>query len=163
MESTQPVLDVAHPALRAIVAFGGAPRPTTIVFGLFAAFSGYAAVFALSDLMDCKVDCEKLGGYSGKQECFDLDSVGLRRPIAWGTTAYRAALGLVALWGVLALGFAFLLHPICSTLAAGIVLLVIPGTKWLWDQQTKSAILFFNRACFYPLAVFVVAGILVLV
>src|SRR5208337_4951388 len=49
-----------------------------------------------------------------------------------------------------------------GALAAGIVLLVIPGIRWLRDQQTKSAMLFFNRACFYPLAVFAVAGILVL-
>ncbi len=49
-----------------------------------------------------------------------------------------------------------------GALAAGVILLVIPGIRWLRDQQTKSAMLFFNRACFYPLAVFVVAGILVI-
>jgi 4-hydroxybenzoate polyprenyltransferase len=50
-----------------------------------------------------------------------------------------------------------------GALASGIVLLTIPGVRWLRDQQTRSAMLFFNRACFYPLAVFVVAGILVLI
>jgi len=288
---THSVLDIAHPALGAVLVFGGAPGPFTIIVGLLAAFSGYTAVFALNDLMDCKVDCEKLGGYAGKRECFDIDSVGLRHPIAQGTIAYRAALGWVIFWGVLALGFAFLLNPICSllmaaaagleagycrllrvthwktilsglmvavggmagifavtsapplgmvalfalwaftwemgcrnipndwsdidedkalkirtlpvrfgrlatsrvsfifacatvaasllfpfaipvrfglifqagALAAGIILLFIPGMRWLRDQQTKSAMLFFNRACFYPLAVFVVAGILVII
>jgi 4-hydroxybenzoate polyprenyltransferase len=288
---THSVLDIAHPALGAILVFGGAPRPFTIVFGLLAAFSGYTAVFALNDLLDCKVDCEKLGGYTGKRECFDLDSVGLRHPIAQGGIAFRSALGWVLFWGVLALGFAFVLDPICSllmavaagleaaycrllrvthwktvlsglmvavggmagvfavtsappvlmvalfalwaftwemgcrnipndwsdleedtalriktlpvrfgrlvtsrisfvfalvtilasllfpfavpmhfgwifqvgALAAGVFLLVIPGIRWLRDQQTKSAMLFFNRACFYPLAVFVAAGILVIV
>src|SRR5271157_2444570 len=287
---THSVLDIAHPALGAILVFGGAPRPFTVVIGLLAAFSGYTAVFALNDLMDCKVDCEKLGGYAGKRECFDLDSVGLRHPLAQGSIAYRAALGWVLFWGVLALGFAFLLNPVCSllmavaagleaaycrllrvthwktllsglmvavggmagvfavtsappaamvalfalwaftwemgcrnipndwsdleedralriksmpvrfglpatsrmsfvlacmtiaasllfpyvivvrfapvfqagALAAGIFLLVVPGVRWLSDQKTKSAMLFFNRACFYPLAVFAVAGILVL-
>jgi 4-hydroxybenzoate polyprenyltransferase len=288
---THSVLDIAHPALGAILVFGGAPRPFTIVIGLLAAFSGYTAVFALNDILDCKVDCEKLGGYAGKRECFDLDSVGLRHPIAQGGIAMRAALGWVLVWGVLALGFAFLLNPVCSllmaaaagleagycrllrvthwktilsglmvavggmagvfavttsppaamvvlfglwaftwemgcrnipndwsdleedqalrittmpvrfgrlatsrisfvfacvtivssllfpyaipvrfalifqagALAAGIILLVIPGIRWLKDQQTKSAMLFFNRACFYPLAVFVIAGILVII
>lgn len=288
---THSVLDIAHPALGAILVFGGAPRPFTIVIGLLAAFSGYTAVFALNDLLDHKVDCEKLGGYAGKRECFDLDSVGLRHPIAQGGIGFRAALGWVLFWGVLALGFAFLLNPICSllmaaaaglevgycrllrvthwktvlsglmvavggmagvfavtgtppaamvalfalwaftwemgcrnipndwsdleedtalrirtmpvrfgrlvtsrvsfifacvtiaaslvfpfaipmrfapvfqagALAAGIILLIIPGVRWLRDQQTKSAMLFFNRACFYPLAVFAVAGILVIV
>jgi 4-hydroxybenzoate polyprenyltransferase len=288
---THSVLDIAHPALGAILVFGGAPGLFTIVVGLLAAFSGYTAVFALNDLLDCKVDCEKLGGYAGKRECFDLDSVGLRHPIAQGGIAWRSALGWVLFWGVLALGSAFFLNPICSllmaaaaglevgycrllrvthwktilsglmvavggmagifavsttppaamvalfalwaftwemgcrnipndwsdidedtalairtmpvrfgrlatsrvsfifacvtiaasllfplaipvrhglifqagALAAGIILLIIPGVRWLRDQQTKSAMLFFNRACFYPLAVFVVAGILVLV
>jgi len=287
---THSVLDIAHPALGAVLAFGGVPRPFTVIIGLLAAFSGYTAVFALNDLMDRKVDCEKLGGYKGKRECFDLDSVGLRHPIAQGSIAYRAALGWVLFWGVLALGLAFLLSPVCSllmavaagleagycrllrvthwktilsglmvavgglsgvfavtgappapfvvlfmlwaftwemgcrnipndwsdleedmalrirsmpvrfgrrassrisfvlacatiasslllplvipvrfallfqagALAAGVILLVIPGIRWLRDQQTKSAMLFFNRACFYPLAVFVVAGILVI-
>jgi len=288
---THSVLDIAHPALGAILVFGGVPRPFTIVVGLLAAFSGYTAVFALNDLLDCKVDGEKLGGYAGRRECFDLDSVGLRHPIAQGSITYRSALGWVLFWGVLALGLSFLLNPICSllmaaaaglevgycrllrvthwktilsglmvsvggmagifaltavppaalvalfalwaftwemgcrnipndwsdidedtalkvrtmpvrfgrpatsrvsfvfacltiaasllfplavpvrfglvfqagALAAGIVLLIIPGVRWLRDQRTKSAMLFFNRACFYPLAVFMVAGILVLI
>jgi 4-hydroxybenzoate polyprenyltransferase len=50
-----------------------------------------------------------------------------------------------------------------GALTAGIILLIIPGVRWLRDQQTKSAMLFFNRACFYPLAVFVIAGILVII
>jgi 4-hydroxybenzoate polyprenyltransferase len=287
---THSVLDIAHPAFGAVLVFGGAPRPFTVVIGLLAAFSGYTAVFALNDLMDCKIDCEKLGGYSGKRECFDLDSVGVRHPLAQGSIGYRAALGWVLFWGVLALGFAFLLNPVCSllmaaatglevgyckllrlthwktilsglmvavgglagvfavttappaamvglfafwafnwevgcrnipndwsdleedralriksmpvrfgrptssrmsfllacltiiasllfpfviavrfavvfqigALVAGIILLIIPGVRWLRDQKTKSAMLFFNRACFYPLVVFAVAGILVI-
>jgi 4-hydroxybenzoate polyprenyltransferase len=288
---THSVLDIAHPALGAILVFGGAPHPLTIIFGLLAAFSGYTAVFALNDLMDYRVDSEKLGGYGAGRDTFDIDSVGVRHPIAQGTIGYKAALGWVLFWSVLALGFAFLLNPICSllmlaagaleatycrllrvthwktilsglmvavggmagifavtttppllmvvlfalwaftwemgcrnipndwsdidedkalrittmpvrfgrpvtsrisfvfacvtilssllfplaipvrfsliyqagALAAGIVLLIIPGVRWLRDQQTKSAMLFFNRACFYPLAVFVVAGILVVI
>jgi 4-hydroxybenzoate polyprenyltransferase len=288
---THSVLDIAHPALGAVVVFGGAPHPLTIVFGLLAAFSGYTAVFALNDLMDLRVDREKLGGYAGKRECFDIDSMGFRHPIAQGCMSYRAALGWVIFWGALALGFAFLLNPICSllmaaaagleaaycrllrvthwktilsglmvavgglagvfavtvtppaafvaafalwafswemgcrnipndwsdidedkalrirtmpvrfgrlatsritfvmacvtiaaslsfpfvvpmrfgwiflagALAAGIWLLIVPGIKWLREQQTKSAMLFFNRACFYPLVVFAVAGVLVII
>jgi 4-hydroxybenzoate polyprenyltransferase len=287
---THSVLDIAHPALGAILVFGGIPRAFTVIVGLCAAFCGYTAVFALNDLMDCKVDCEKLGGYSGKRECFDLDSVGLRHPLAQGSITYRSAVGWVVLWGILALGLAFLLDPICSllmataagleagycrllrvthwktvlsglmvgvgglagvfavtsappaamvgvftlwaftwevgcrnipndwsdleedralriksmpvrfgrpvtsklsfllacitigvslmfpyvtamrfplvfqfgALVAGILLLILPGLRWLRDQQTKSAMLFFNRACFYPLAVLAACGIVVI-
>lgn len=288
---THSVLDIAHPALGAILVFGGVPGPLTIIFGLLASFSGYTAVFALNDLMDLRVDREKLGGYAGKRECFDIDSVGLRHPLAQGCVAYRAALGWVIFWSALALVFAYLLNPISAALmaaaagleaaycgllrvthwktilsgimvavggmagvfavsvtppaafvalfglwaftwevgcrnipndwsdvdedkalrirsmpvrfgrlvtsriafglamltivtslafplvidmrfgwifqvgalAAGIWFLVVPGVRWVRDQQTKSGMLFFNRACFYPLAVFVVAGILALV
>jgi len=248
-------------------------------------------VFALNDLLDLRVDREKLGGYSGKRECFDLDSVGLRHPLAQNCVSLRAALGWVIFWSVLALVFGFLLNPICAVLmaaaaaleagyckllrvthwktilsglmvavggmagvfavtvappatfvavfglwaftwevgcrnipndwsdvdedkalgvrtmpvrfgrrvtsrisfalamltivaslafplvipmrlgwifqvgalAAGVVFLVVPGVRWLRDQGTKAGMLFFNRACFYPLAVFVTAGILALV
>jgi len=288
---THSVLDVAHPALGAVLVFGGAPRPLTIIFGLLASFSGYTAVFALNDLMDLRVDREKLGGYGGKRECFDIDSVGLRHPLAQNCVPFRAALGWVIFWSVLALVFAFLLNPVCAVLmaaaaaleagyckllrvthwktvlsglmvavggmagvfavtvappaafvavfglwaftwevgcrnipndwsdvdedkalrirtmpvrfgrlvtsrisfglamltivtslafplvipmqfgwifqlgalAAGVWFLVVPGVRWLREQHTKSGMLFFNRACFYPLAVFVVAGILALV
>jgi len=47
-----------------------------------------------------------------------------------------------------------------GALLAGVWFLVLPGVRWLRDQQTKSAMLFFNRACFYPLAVFGAAGVL---
>jgi hypothetical protein len=50
-----------------------------------------------------------------------------------------------------------------GALAAGVGFLVVPGVRWLREQQTKSAMLFFNRACFYPLAVFVVAGFLAII
>jgi len=288
---THSVLDVAHPALGAVLVFGGAPHPLTIIFGLLASFSGYTAVFALNDLIDLRVDREKLGGYGGKRECFDIDSVGLRHPLAQACVSYRAALGWVIFWGVLALVFAFLLNPICAllmaaaagleagyckllrvthwktilsglmvavggmagvfavsttppaafvalfglwaftwevgcrnipndwsdvdedkalrirtmpvrfgrlvtsrisfvlamltivtslafplvipmqfgwifqigALLAGAWFLVVPGVRWLRQQETRSGMLFFNRACFYPLAVFVIAGILALV
>ncbi len=288
---THSVLDVAHPALGAILVFGGIPGPFTVIVGLLAAFSGYTAVFAMNDLMDCRVDCEKMGGAGGKKECFDLDSVGLRHPIAQGVISYRAALGWVLSWGILALGLAFLLNPVCAALmaaaaaleagycrllrvthwktilsglmvavgglagvfavsgrpsaplvalfvlwafawevgcrnipndwsdieedtslrirtvpvrygrkvssrisyallcvtvvtsllfplvvpvrhaliyqvgalAAGVALLVVPAARWLKDQKLESALYFFNRACFYPLAVFTVAAVLVVV
>ena len=287
---THSVLDIAHPAIGAILVFGGIPGPFTVIVGLLAAFSGYTAVFALNDLLDCGVDCEKMRRH-GKKECFDIDSVGLRHPLAQGSLTFRAALEWVLFWGLLALGLAFLLHPLCAwfmaaavgleigycrllrithwkaflsgfmvavgglagvfaitsapplalvgvfflwafawevgcrnipndwsdieedaslrirtlpvrygrlasswisfallcitvlasllfplfapmkysliyqagALAAGIVLLVVPAIQWVRDQKITSALFFFNRACFYPLAVFAVAGFLYLI
>ena len=285
---THSVLDIAHPAVGAILVLGSFPRPATALIGLLAAFSGFTAVFALNDVMDCGVDCEKMSKYSKGKECFDLDSVGFRHPLAQGKMGFAAALGWVIFWGVSALVLAFLLDPWCAVLmgaaagleigycrllrithwkallsglmvavgglagvfavvtappvpfillfilwafawevgcrnipndwsdleedvhlgirtlpvrfgravssrmsfallcltiicsllfplavsmrqpliylagalAVGIVLLVVPAARWVRVQSTESSLRFFNRACFYPLAVFVVAGAL---
>jgi 4-hydroxybenzoate polyprenyltransferase len=38
--------------------------------------------------------------------------------------------------------------------AAGLLLLALPALRWLRLQTTESAMAYFNKACFYPLAVF---------
>jgi 4-hydroxybenzoate polyprenyltransferase len=284
---THSILDIAHPAVGAILVLGGIPRPSTVIIGLLASFAGFTAVFGLNDIMDCGVDCEKMAKYSKNKECFDLDSVGFRHPIAQGTLAFTSALAWVVFWGLCALSLAFVLNPMCAALmlaaaglemgycrllrvthwkallsglmvavgglagvyavagsppagmvllfmlwafawevgcrnipndwsdldedvnlkirtipvrygrvasswisfsllcvtvlssllfplvvpvrheilywagalAAGVVLLVAPAVLWLKSQRTQSAMYLFNRACFYPLAVFTLVGI----
>lgn len=285
---THSVLDIAHPAIGAVLVLGGFPRPSTAIIGLLAAFAGFTAVFGLNDVMDCGVDCEKMAKYSKNKECFDIDSVGFRHPIAQGNMAFRSALAWVVFWGLCALSLAFVLNPVCAALmlmavglemgycrllrvthwkallsglmvavgglagvyavvgspplgmvflfvlwafawevgcrnipndwsdldedinlrirtipvrygrlasswisfallcvtvassllfplvvavrhpivytagalAAGAVLLVIPAVLWLRSQRTESAMYLFNRACFYPLAVFALVAVL---
>ncbi len=41
---------------------------------------------------------------------------------------------------------------------SGLFLLVLPGLRWLREQSTESAMAYFNKACFYPLAVFAGLG-----
>ena len=45
------------------------------------------------------------------------------------------------------------------SLGAAACLLVIPSIAWLMDLRRTSALVFFNRACFYPLAVFAALGL----
>lgn len=113
---THSVLDVAHPAAGAILVLGAAPRLSTAILGLVSAFAGFTAVFALNDVIDAKVDAEKMAKYRKDSEAFDLDSVGTRHPIATGTLSLRAAIGWVAFWGILSLTTAFLLKPLCALL-----------------------------------------------
>jgi 4-hydroxybenzoate polyprenyltransferase len=115
---THSILDVAHPALGALLALGAVPPVRTIVIGFLAAFAGYTAVFGLNDIMDCRVDCEKMARLGGKKECFDLDSVGQRHPLAQGALPFPAALGWVIAWGIVALSLAYLLAPMCALLMA---------------------------------------------
>ncbi len=112
------VLDIAHPAAGALLALGAFPKPSVTAVGLLAAFAGYTAVFALNDLMDCRVDTEKMAKYRRDSSCFDLDSLGQRHPIAQGCLSWRAALAWVIFWAALSLALAWLLSPVCAALLA---------------------------------------------
>jgi 4-hydroxybenzoate polyprenyltransferase len=50
--TTHGVLDLAAPALSALLWLGQFPSPWIVAIGLLTAFSGYTAVYALNDLVD---------------------------------------------------------------------------------------------------------------
>ncbi len=135
---THSVLDIAHPAMGALLVFGGFPNASTVVIGLIAAFAGFTAVFALNDVMDCSVDCEKMAKLTGKKECFDIDSVGYRHPIAQGALTFNAALGWVMIWGLLSLSLAFVLRPLCAALMVTALLLEIGYCRLLRVTHWKA-------------------------
>ena len=71
-----------------------------------------------------------------------------------------AVLGLVfPLVVPMPLGWAYA----AATVLVSAYFLLVPAIRWLRDQTTASAMAFFNLACFYPLAVFVVLTISILV
>ena len=138
---THSVLDVAHPAVGAALAaalIGGKPSARTIIMGLVAAFAGYTSVFALNDVIDMKVDREKIAKLCADPGCFDLDSVGQRHPLAQGSLSYRAGVAWVVFWGLLALVLAFLLRPICALLLLGAVVLETAYCKLLRVTHWKG-------------------------
>ena len=135
---THSVLDVAHPAIGALLVLGAFPGASTVVIGLVAAFAGFTAVFALNDVMDSKVDCEKMAKLTGKKDCFDIDSVGYRHPIAQGALTFNAALGWVIAWGLVSLSLAFILRPLCAGLMVGALLLEIGYCRLLRVTHWKT-------------------------
>jgi 4-hydroxybenzoate polyprenyltransferase len=137
---THSVLDIAHPAMGALLVFGGFPSASIVVIGLLAAFAGFTAVFALNDVMDCSVDCEKMAVLTGKKECFDIDSVGYRHPIAQGVLSFNAALGWVIIWGLLSLSLAFVLRPLCAALMVAALLLEIGYCRLLRVTHWKAVL-----------------------
>ncbi|OPY88411.1 MAG: prenyltransferase [Syntrophaceae bacterium PtaU1.Bin231] len=283
------ILDMAHPGVGALLVLGAFPDGSTLVLGFLAAFAGFTSVFALNDVMDWRVDSEKMEKYRRESSAFDLDALGFRHPIAQGKLRYASAFGWVFFWGVLSLWLAYLLKPLCAAilvaaislevgycsllrvthwkvllsgcmvgigslagiyavmdappplfallffawtfswevggrnipndwadldedinlgirtfpvrygrrlssrisfaflgitvlsslffpllvpvkygfayqaaaLAAGIVFLIVPGTRWVLDQSTESAMALFNRACLYPLCVFILVIFLI--
>jgi 4-hydroxybenzoate polyprenyltransferase len=135
---THSVLDIAHPAMGALLVFGGFPAAATVIIGLLAAFAGFTAVFALNDVMDCRVDCDKMTTLGGKKECFDIDSVGYRHPIAQGALTFNAALGWVMIWGLISLSLAFILRPLCAALMVAALLLEIGYCRLLRVTHWKA-------------------------
>ncbi|HAY38007.1 MAG TPA: hypothetical protein DCY53_00910, partial [Desulfobacteraceae bacterium] len=54
------ILDMATPALGALLWLGRFPSLEVILIGLITTFAGYTAVYALNDVIDYRVDKEKL-------------------------------------------------------------------------------------------------------
>ncbi|HSQ85183.1 MAG TPA: hypothetical protein VLM43_10715, partial [Desulfobacterales bacterium] len=54
------LLDMATPALGALLWLGRFPSFEVILIGLITTFAGYTAVYALNDVIDYRVDKEKL-------------------------------------------------------------------------------------------------------
>lgn len=117
------LLDLATPAVAALLAREGFPPAPVIALGMLAAFAGYSAVYALNDLVDCGVDRETLALQPDVAPGLDLDSLLVRHPLARGLLNRREALLWTAGWAGLALFGAGLLNPVCPLifLAASLV------------------------------------------
>ncbi len=107
------VIDIANPALAALLCLGHFPPLSVTLLGLITVFAGYTAVYALNDLVDFRTDREKvrLGGY-GDGEDF-LDGVLVRHPLAKGVLPLTAGILWAVGWGVVAMAGAWLLNPVC--------------------------------------------------
>ncbi len=107
------LLDIATPAFAALLWLGHFPPLQVIFLGIFTAFAGYTAVYALNDLMDYRVDKEKIQqGDQGEPGDY-LDAPSIRHPIAQGALSFREALLWVLAWAALAVIGAYLLNPVC--------------------------------------------------
>jgi 4-hydroxybenzoate polyprenyltransferase len=108
------LLDIAAPALAALLCLGAFPSWPVILLGLAAAFAGYTAVYALNDLVDFKIDQEKMKRYSPNKAEDYLDAMLIRHPVAQGVLSYKKGLFWVLAWGALALVAAYTLNPVCA-------------------------------------------------
>lgn len=107
------LLDMATPALGALLWLGEFPPPGVICIGLITVFAGYTAVYALNDVIDYSTDKEKVR-LEGAEIAGDyLDAALVRHPMAQGLLSFRAGLFWVISWGIVALIGAFILNPVC--------------------------------------------------
>ena len=111
---THGFLDMAAPAAAALLCLGGIPSPKVIFLGFITAFAGYTAVYALNDIVDYRVDREKIKSGKLQHAAGDLDGVYVRHPMAQGLLGYREGVAWAASWAVIALAGAYALNPVCA-------------------------------------------------
>jgi 4-hydroxybenzoate polyprenyltransferase len=133
------IVDMATPALAALLCLGGLPPFGVTLIGLVTVFAGYTAVYALNDLVDYRTDQRKMvdGLYSDSENY--LDGVLPRHPLAQGLLSFRQGLLWTMGWGSVALVGAYLLNPVC-------VLIFLSGCLleafycWLWQMTPYRAV-----------------------
>jgi 4-hydroxybenzoate polyprenyltransferase len=108
------LLDLAAPALAALLWLGRFPPLGVTLLGLLTVFAGYTAVYALNDLVDFRADREKLRLQDGARDGHYLDAVFLRHPLAGGQVSFKEALGWTGSWALVALAGAYYLNPACA-------------------------------------------------
>jgi 4-hydroxybenzoate polyprenyltransferase len=113
------LLDLATPALAALLGYGAFPPLRVTLLGIMTAFAGYTAVYALNDLVDYRVDQEKLKRGGFRETDHYLDAVLVRHPMAYGLLGFREALLWAIAWGLLALTGSYLLNPTCIVIFLG--------------------------------------------
>jgi 4-hydroxybenzoate polyprenyltransferase len=138
------LIDMAAPALAALLCLGGFPSMGVTVVGLITVFAGYTAVYALNDLVDLRTDKQKvaIGGYNDDENY--LDGVMMRHPMAKGALSFGAGLTWTIAWAVVALAGAYWLNPVCLYFfAAGCLLETLYCTLWRvtpWRAMVNGAV-----------------------
>lgn len=125
------LLDMATPAVAALIWYGSFPPLAITLLGMVTAFAGYTTVYALNDLVDYRVDKIKLdrGGFRDTGDY--LDAVLVRHPLAYGLLTFREAVVWTSAWAALALIGAYLLNPLCVVIfAAACILETIYCLMW---------------------------------
>ncbi len=110
------LLDMATPALAALLWLGSIPPTQVIIIGFLTAFAGYTAVYALNDVVDYRTDRQKMRECGLKCSDGDLDAVYARHPMAQGMLSLRDGVLWTAAWGGVALVGAWLLNPACAVI-----------------------------------------------
>ena len=107
------LLDMATPALGALLWLGRFPSLELIIIGLITTFAGYTAVYALNDVIDYRVDKEKMQLCPAVDTACDLDAVMVRHPMAQGYLSFYEGLLWTAAWSTVAMIGAYRLNPVC--------------------------------------------------
>ena len=84
--------------------------------GLVTVFAAYTAVYALNDVVDYRVDQERLKAAGPGRKAGYLDAIFMRHPLAQGQVSFGEGVRWTAAWAAVALAGAYLLNPVCAYL-----------------------------------------------
>jgi 4-hydroxybenzoate polyprenyltransferase len=107
------LLDMATPALGALLWLGRFPSFEVIILGLITTFAGYTAVYSLNDIIDYHTDKEKIKRCKDIDIECDLDAMMIRHPVAQGYLSFKEGLLWTAAWSIVTVWGAYYLHPVC--------------------------------------------------
>lgn len=110
------LLDAATPAMAAVLCLGHFPPVSVIIVGLVTAFAGYTAVYALNDLVDFRIDRERLSLREDKDNPYHVDEIMVPHPVAQGLLPFNYGLAWCLFWAAVALAGAWWLNPFCAVL-----------------------------------------------
>ncbi|AOY59303.1 UbiA family prenyltransferase [Desulfococcus multivorans] len=115
------LLDMTTPCFAACLWLGGLPPLPVLLLGIVTVFAGYTAVYALNDVVDYRVDQEKLrqADCRVRTGTEDIDAALVRHPMAQGLLRFREGLFWSAAWAAVALVGAYLLNPVCAWIFIG--------------------------------------------
>lgn len=108
------MLDLATPALAALLWYGGLPPWGVTALGLVTVFAAYTAVYALNDVVDYRVDVERLKAAGPGPKAGYLDAIFMRHPLAQGQVSLGEGVLWTAAWAAVALAGAYRLNPVCA-------------------------------------------------
>jgi len=110
------ILDMATPPMAALLWLGHFPPASVVVIGLITAFASYTAVYALNDLIDCRVDKERMSFRDRATDMPTVDEIMVRHLVAQGMLSFASGFWWFALWAIVALAGAWWLNPFCAGL-----------------------------------------------
>jgi 4-hydroxybenzoate polyprenyltransferase len=110
------IIDMATPALAALLCSGAFPPARVVWLGILTAFAGYTTVYAVNDFADYRTDKKRFEKGLLPESPDDLDSIFIRHPMASGHLSVSKALLWTLSWALITLIGAFLLNPFCMVI-----------------------------------------------
>jgi 4-hydroxybenzoate polyprenyltransferase len=121
--TTHGLLDFLTPPMAALLWLGQFPPLPVVTVGLFTAFCGYTAVYALNDLVDFRTDRLRVTSAAFQDDPAYLDRVFVHHPVAQGLVSFRQGLAWTVVWALAAFVGAWRLSPVCALIfVAGMLL-----------------------------------------